>query len=319
MTLVFVEVAKSLRLVMEKNLEKRELFLTRLQGLYPTNYQTLETALSKDRLVTFRLTASAKEADVIGQLTALGLEILPGPFENSFIVSSSISQTEAFKTGQLYIQGLASMFAVMVLAPKPDDKILDLCAAPGSKTTLIAQTTKHSENITAVESNKSRFFALKKNMFEHGFGSAQVILGNAVVLPKQRPELLASFDKVLVDVPCSNEGLLRNIYTEPTVFKMWNPKLPKKLSFLQKKLLSAGISMLKPGGELVYSTCTYEKYENEDVVEWALKRFPAVTLLPISLSMPENFVAGLTPTTSLTRRILPTDVFDGFFVAKFRK
>jgi 16S rRNA C967 or C1407 C5-methylase (RsmB/RsmF family) len=321
MICAFVEAGRNTKTVMEKN--KKDLFLAKVRAIYPESFSELEKTLLTDSLVSFRIAAHANAAAVLGNLQSEDLAISAGPIENSFLVTGnesklSLSKTKVFSENKIYIQGLSSMFDVIALNPKPADLILDLCAAPGSKTTLISQMTNAPENITAVESNTNRFFALKKNLISQGFGAAQAFRMNAAILPKLRPEFIDHFDKVLADVPCSNEGLFRGARLNDSHFS-WNPKLSKKLPVLQKRLLAAGINMLKPGGTLIYSTCTYGLDENEKVVEWVLNRFPVMRIAPINIPLPSNFTGGLTEKTRDAIRILPTELFDAFFMCKFVK
>ena len=120
----------------------------------------------------------------------------------------------------------------------------------------------------------------------------------AVNLDKKYELFTNYFDKVLLDVPCSNEGLI--VLSEPETFEYWSPKKPRSLAQLQKKLVGSAVRMLTPGGSLVYSTCTFSKEENENIVTWALSRFKNMSLLEV-------------------KKILPDGLFTGFFAARFVK
>ena len=308
---------------------KQPLFISKLKQTYPLQCDEILQNISTSRYETFRInTLKTTAEEVLSTLDTLGFNIKPGPFSNSYINLSfpdkKVSQTNLPDTGAVYIQGLASMLAAVALSPRAADKILDLCAAPGSKTTHIGALTEGKAEIYAVETNSNRFNLMKKNFALYGLPNILTVKANAVAFPTIRSDLVNYFDKVLVDVPCSNEGNIRQL--DSYTFKFWNARLPKRLSQLQKKLLAAGLHMLKPGGELVYSTCTYSVEENEQVVDWALKHFSGISLLPINFSE-TNCVNGFaqwkdkTFDTTLTKtlRILPNEFFDGFFVAKFRK
>ena len=331
---VLAAVVRSTKTVMEQTpntqmkkdtANKKDLFISKVKEIYPN-----EDILSLGtRFETFRINTLANSSDeILKKLADLGFEIKPGPFTNSYINFSSpekkVSQTSLVDEHILYIQGLSSMLDAVVLNPKPNEKILDLCAAPGSKTTQIGIMAEGKAEIFAVETNSNRFNFMKKTFANYGLENIQTIKANAAALVNIRPDLLEYFDKVLVDVPCSNEGNIRDI--ENFDFKFWNPKLPKKLSQLQKKLLATGIKMLKRGGELIYSTCTYSLEENEQVIEWALKHFPEVQLETINF--PEkNFVTGFThwkekefgETIIKALRVLPNQYYAGFFIARFVK
>jgi NOL1/NOP2/sun family putative RNA methylase len=238
---------------------------------------------------------------VLSDLEEEGFTFNRAPIENSYTMIISpkrLSETIAFNNGLIYIQNLSSMLPVIELEPKKGEVILDLCAAPGSKTSQIAELTGNEAKITAVENNRNRFFALKSNLENLGVKNVNLLLENSRFLDKNHPEFIEQFNKILVDVPCSNEGLV--FLSVPKSFDKWNPKLPKHLSKLQKALIATGIKLLKKGGTMVYSTCTFSKEENEEVIEWALKKFPEMKLEKI-------------------KRIIPDEFFTGFFLAKLSK
>ncbi len=252
-------------------------------------------------------------------------EYKQGPFPNSFYVENSfdLTKTSAFANTELYIQGLSSMIPAIILDAKPGDKVMDMCAAPGSKSSQIANLTADKVNITCVDNNSARLFALKANLSAQNVRNFNIVRADAAGT-QYDPSFVNQFDKIIADVPCSNEGNIR-LYDEK-LLSNWNPKLAKKISKLQKIILASGIKALKKGGRLVYSTCTYSIEENEEVVDWALKHFEDVKLEPINLPI-SNAVEGLpgngkkTFDSSINRcvRVLPNDLFDGFFVASLLK
>lgn len=323
------EAERSTKTVMENDISKPELFAGRIKDIFGGRAGEVLESISHPRYETFRINVSI--AEVLGQLRELGFEIKEGPLPGSYINLSSfngmkISQTDFFKNGIVYVQGLSSMLDVVVLDPKPEEKILDLCASPGSKTSYIASMTGVPENIYAVENNSARFFSLKRNLALQGFDDVMTVKSNAVGLTDRYPEFLEFFDKILVDVPCSNEGNVRFVGKDP--LKFWNPKLPKKISMLQKKILGSGYNMLKPGGFMVYSTCTYSFEENEAVVNWALKKFPDIKVVEITPSFNElSYIRGLIqhrdekldPNLSKALRVLPGNYFDGFFISLLQR
>ena len=317
---------------MESNPSKPELFAGRIKDIFGGKAGEVLEAISHPRYETFRLNLNKDGVEeVLGQLGELGFEISEGPLPRSYVNLSSlngikISQTDLFKNGIVYVQGLSSMLDVVVLDPKPDEKILDLCASPGSKTSYIASMTGVPGNIYAVENNSARFFSLKKNLTLQGFDAVITVKSNAVGLANRYPEFNEFFDKILVDVPCSNEGNVRFVDKEP--LKFWNPKLPKKISMLQKKILASGYNMLKPGGFMVYSTCTYSFEENEAVINWALKKFANLEVIEIPLPSKDlSYIKGLTEhrgekldkRISNALRILPGNYFDGFFISLLQR
>ena len=284
--------------------DKKELFLQKLKNQFPGQYNQIVEAISKPFPLTFRINkTTADEISVLDNLKAQDFEIEKGPLENSFIVKSTptdkkLSETQEFETGQVYIQKLSSMLPATILNPKPNEKILDLCAAPGSKTTQIADLADNRVQIVAVENNRARAFKLKENLKKYGFENVTVINENAVLLPKTHSDFINYFDKILVDAPCSNEGQIT--LTDPKSIQHWHSKLAKKISKLQKRLLSSAVQMLKPQGTIVYSTCTFSIEENEDVIKWTISKFPYIKLIKQA-------------------RIFPDGQFTAFFYAMLQK
>lgn len=229
-----------------------------------------------------------------------------------------------FDNGEIYIQSLSSMLPVFILDPKPGEKILDMCASPGSKTTQINEITLKKAEITANEKQRSRFFKMKDTLKRYSGDNIKTILCDAKVLPFKYPEFKNYFDKILLDAPCSNEANLK--FFSMIDLKNWNPKLSKELSVLQKGLVNSACKMLKPGGTLVYSTCTYSVLENENVVDYALEKNPDLQILDFKINLP-NIKRGFKSfrdkdfddRVEKTVRILPDGYFSGFFIAKFSK
>ena len=308
------------------------MFVSKVKNVFGSGAEKILEGILHPRYETFRINLrKSGVGEALETLRMLGFEIKEGPVPGSFINLSSIndlkiSQTDLFKKGILYVQGLSSMLGVVVLDPKPDDKVMDLCASPGSKTSFMATLTGVPKNIYAVESNSGRFYSMKKNLAMQGYPDVVTVKANAAGLLNRYPVFREAFDRVLVDVPCSNEGNVR--FSAPDPLKFWNPKLPKKISMLQKKILASGYGMLKPGGYMVYSTCTYSFEENESVINWALKKFPDLDVMKINSRVKNlKYLKGLTeykgeetdPRISNTMRILPDNYFDGFFISLLQR
>lgn len=246
------------------------------------------------------------------------IENIPGSYK---IVNGieNAGKTIEFTIGKYYIQSLSSMIPPLMLNPQPLDKVLDCCAAPGSKTTQLAELMHKRGTLIANEPNISRLKALAHNVDK----MTSVNIG----ISKLKGELISKyldgfFDKSLVDVPCSALGILQK---KGEVSNWWNKNQVEKISSLQLKLLISAIKTLKVGGEIVYSTCTLTLEENELVINKVLEKYP-VELVEINL--PVKSVEGFTkyktsklnPNLSKTRRIIPWEInSEGFFVAKLRK
>jgi len=225
--------------------------------------------------------------------------------------------------GYYYIQELASMLPIIALKPREDEIFLDLCAAPGSKTTQATAEMKNTGSVFANEVSLGRLRILASNLERCGTTNTLITKKDGIILCKRFKELGIFPDKILVDAPCSGEGTLRSSYQ---TYLMWNEKTIKRLSKIQKRLVESAIEILKSGGEMIYSTCTHAPEENEEVVNWVLENFPEMKLQKIEL--PIKTRPGLTkwkdkkflPELKKCVRVYPHDNnTEGFFVAKFRK
>jgi len=223
--------------------------------------------------------------------------------------------------GKIYVQEAASMIPPLVLKPKPGEIILDMCAAPGSKTTQMAAMMKNEGLIVANDVSGQRLQSLGINLQRSGVVNSLITLMSGFSFKEM------SFDKILVDAPCSATGtIMRSVKTT----KMWNPKMVSHLAKMQKKLLEVAFSNLKSGGELVYSTCTMEPEENEGVISDFLSKHPEAKIKKIK----KSDLPGLKRSPAVLSfgkekfllevkeclRIWPQDnCTEGFFVAKLAK
>jgi len=221
--------------------------------------------------------------------------------------------------GLYYIQGLSSMIPALILSPNENDLVLDLCAAPGSKTTQLSEMMKNKGTLIANEIQLSRLKALVHNIERMNTVNAGVL--------HQKGELLSKiyenyFDKILVDAPCSGLGIIQK---KEEVIKWWDEKKVQVLADLQLRLLIAAIKMLKVGGEVVYSTCTLTAEENELIIDKILSKYP-VELMEIELPLTnhQGLISfkgeKLNPDLQKGKRIFPWEVgTDGFFIAELKK
>ena len=172
--------------------------------------------------------------------------------------------------GYYYVQDIASMLSIIALKPNKNEIILDLCASPGSKTTQIAAKVENTGTIIANDLSISRLQILSANLERCGVTNTIITRKDAIKFCEQVKKTGILFDKILLDAPCSGEGTLRSSYRTSL---MWNSNTIKSLSKLQKKMFKNAFEILKPQGEIVYSTCTHAPEENEEVVDFALKEF----------------------------------------------
>lgn len=227
-----------------------------------------------------------------------------------------LQKLEIYKEGKIYLQSLPSMIPPLVLAPAEGDRILDLTAAPGGKTTEMASIMNGKGYILANELDKLRCERLKYNVEMQGADIVEVVNGRGEKIGENYKE---QFDKVLLDAPCSGEGRF-TIYNIQS-YKQWSMKTVNELVKTQKKLFKSAYEALKPGGTLVYSTCTLNKLENEQIIDWALNNFNIKQEridLDIKQAVPA-FSNGFDKNVGKAIRILPSKDMEGFFVAKFTK
>ena len=233
-----------------------------------------------------------------------------------------LMETQWYKNGFLYLQSLSSMIPPVVLNPKPGDSILDITAAPGSKTTQMAAMMENTGEVIANDKSKVRLFKLKANLAILGVTNTKVLQLPGQFLWKKFPQY---FEKTLVDAPCSMEGRFQ--CDNPKSYQDWSTAKIDFLQNQQKFLLRSAISSTQVGGTIIYSTCTLAPEENEEVIDWILKKTNhAVELEDIHISNLETS-PGITKwknkifddSLSKTVRIYPTKVMEGFFVARLKK
>jgi NOL1/NOP2/sun family putative RNA methylase len=227
-------------------------------------------------------------------------------------------KTEDYFYGKIYIQEAASILPSLALNPKETDFVMDMCAAPGSKTTHLAQLMKNRGCIVANDTSYQRIKALMFNL--ELTGSLNVVVTE---MDATRLNIEDRFDRILIDAPCSCEGTIRKNWK---ALSRWHPKVCRFMGSRQKALLKVGARALKPGGTIIYSTCTLAPEENEAVVDYGINK--------IGLSVEKVDIKGLKTSECVTEwekekydeevkkcaRIWPQDNdTEGFFVAKLKK
>lgn len=230
-----------------------------------------------------------------------------------------LGKTIAHITGQYYIQSLSSAMPVLALEPQPGERVLDLCAAPGSKTSFIAAKMQNTGVLVANEIAANRTGILNFNIERLSIANTGVMNMAGEWLS---PRFAEYFDKILVDVPCSGLGI---VHKKGEVSNWWNAEVIEKLAQQQYKLLYAALRMLQPGGCIVYSTCTLSLEENEMVLDKILKKMP-VELVEFALPVHtqsgiiHHHEAELHESVAMSKRMIPWEnQSEGFFVAKLRK
>lgn len=229
--------------------------------------------------------------------------------ENGFYIKDGARPGAAFQhdLGAFYLQEASAMVSASVLNAQPGEKILDLCAAPGGKTTQVAAAMKGEGLLVSNEPVPNRAKILAENLERMGMVNAIAVCAYPDQLAKKWPGF---FDAILVDAPCSGEGMFRR---EPASRDEWQPGSPAGCAKRQAEILDEAAKMLRPGGRLVYSTCTFNRMENEGSICDFLKRHPEFS--------PEEFeLDGIGRSECGMLRVWPHRVRgDGHFVARLRK
>lgn len=255
-------------------------------------------------------TLKISEKELVARLKANKVKLTRIPFlDHGYFVESefSLGSSPEYLQGYYFIQEAASQIPVKVLDPKQEELVLDMAAAPGAKTTQIVQQMQNKGKIVALDIEFKRLHALKNNLERMGAKNCIAYQKDA----KYAADLGVNFDKVLLDAPCSgNFAADKDWLVKRTIEGVKNKAKE------QKKLIEAAINVLKKSGILVYSTCSLEPEENEEVVEFALDNFDIeLEKIDIGIGNP-----GLTERTKLCRRLWPNKTgTQGFFVAKLRK
>ncbi|OLR64130.1 16S rRNA (cytosine(967)-C(5))-methyltransferase RsmB [Peptoniphilus porci] len=212
-------------------------------------------------------TLKTNKKDLMKNLKDLGFEIRETTYENALNILNpkGIIDTEFFKKGQFYVQDLGSILVSTFLNPKEESKVLDLCAAPGGKTTHLSEIMNNTGEIIACDKSKGKIKLIEENAERLGAKNIKTMVNDARVLNES---FLNKFDYVLVDAPCSGTGLYRK---KPDI--KWNKSIEdiRELSKIQIEILEKAKNYVKDKGKILYSTCSLSKIENEDVINEFLK------------------------------------------------
>ena len=313
----------------EKLAHKRALLLDRTCAALDIDQTAAKGLFSTERLSSFRINRLKvdDELSLLAELATAGWSGMQSAFYDHgygiAIGRSAVVNSEAAKDGRIFIQNQASWLPVLALDPQPSEKILDICAAPGGKASHIAELTENQAELWVNDNSRVRLFKLRSNFSRLGVRYNEQTMYGIDRLPHVLP--LASFDKILLDAPCSGEGLL-NI-TRDKDFEYWSLAQIKRLQQLQKKGITAAWKLLKPGGTLVYSTCTMAPEENEAVVDYLLFRNDDAQLRALNLQQPPNQYPAVQSWNgrpyksdlSNCLRLAPSAYVEAFFVAKITK
>lgn len=296
-------------------------FVEKLYEMYsPLTVDKILSGMNGERNTTIRVnTIKSNIYEVMNTLkeNAIKFDRVPW-FSEALVIKNTnekqLQKLEIYEQGKIYLQSLSSMVPPLVLKPVKSEKILDLTAAPGSKTTQMAAIMENKGYILANELDALRCERLKFNIEKQGAKIVEINNGRGETIGKKYE---GYFDKVLLDAPCSGEG--RFLANDAKTYRSWSEKTVQELAKLQKKLLKSAYQAAKPQGIIVYSTCTLNKEENENILEWAIDELN-VKLLDIDLKIKNSVgVSSENKVIQKALRILPSKETEGFFIAKLKK
>lgn len=233
-----------------------------------------------------------------------------------------VRDSDLFADGLVYIQNAASWLPVLALDAQAGDAVLDVCAAPGGKTSHIAASTGNKASITANDNSRPRLAKLRANLDRLGVTEYETTLYDAAQLARKLEG--QTFDRILLDAPCSGEGMM--YYSRDKDFATWSVAQIHRLQALQKRILSQAWRLLEPGGRLVYSTCTMAPEENEAVIDYFLRKNEDAELIPYAIELANTVSPVLNwndksydSRISGTLRLKPSEQIEAFFVCILEK
>ena len=305
------------------------IFLRRLRSIVgDSHFDSVVRSFAIPKKTAFRVnTLKANPPDVVVELSRIGVPAHSVEWcKHAFWVEpeqrEALTHSSPATDGRIYVQGLSSILATLILDPRPGEWNLDLAAAPGGKATHIVALMNNDGKLSVVEPIRKRMYRLADNLKRMGSQISKTYLMDGRKAGRKVP---GRFDRVLLDAPCSSESRMRA--DDPDSCRYWSLRKIREQSRKQAGLIESALSTLKPGGTLLYCTCSFAPEENEFVVSWLLEAAgDGVEVAPIELPL-DHWQPGLTrfgdhefhPAVTATRRILPTAWFDGFFLAKIVK
>ena len=266
----------------------------------------------------FSATANRREL----RLSLAMVDGLPEALTLPYAERDALTHHAGSEDGRLYVQDLASQWSAHALDAQPGETILDLAAAPGGKTGFIAARMANTGSLSAVEPVRDRFFRMTQNLKRLGVTNVKFYMKDGRTVGRL---VAGRFDRVMLDAPCSSEA--RFDPRDPGSFSHWSERKVQEVSRKQRALILSGFEALRPGGLMVYSTCSYAPEENEAVVAHLLSQVGGqAELLPLDLPGAVA-IEGLTrwadepfpEALRQTRRLLPAGASHGFYIARIRK
>ena len=268
------------------------------------------------RVVTLRANPLKTDAQTVRErLAAQDIETSPVPwYADAMIVrgarEDALTGLDLYERGEIYLQSLSSMIPPLLLGARPGENVLDMAAAPGGKTTQIAALTGNQAMVTACEMNKIRAERLRYNVQRQG--ATRVTVMN---IDSRNLDDLFSFDRILLDAPCSGSGTVQ--LGSPRSKGQFSREFLSRTTKQQEALLHKALRLLRPGCEMIYSTCSVLAQENEEIVSRVLRKTGAL-IVPLELAAFDS-VPRLSVSIPGTLCVAPDELHEGFFVAKIRR
>lgn len=252
-------------------------FETRMQELLKDEFEDYMKTYEEKPLKGLRVNTLKISTEEFEKIAPFELKPIPWTSNGYYFDAEKVQPAKHpyYLAGLYYIQEPCAMTPARILPVEPGDRVLDLCAAPGGKSTELAAKLKGEGILVSNDISHSRARALLKNLELFG-------VKNAIVL-SESPERLSEkleeyFDKILIDAPCSGEGMFRK---DPAIMKTWEAQGVEPYSKLQKQILDSAVKMLKPGGKMVFSTCTFSPEENEQSIQYVLEHYPEFSVVKV--------------------------------------
>jgi 16S rRNA (cytosine1407-C5)-methyltransferase len=311
----------------DKTEQKKQQWVERTATVLGVSEETTRHLLSVPRQQSVRInTLQADVANTVKQLKTLGWSGTPFMWsEGCYTVKKgleSIRDSELAQNGTVYIQNAASWLPVLALGVRPNDTILDVCAAPGGKTSHVAALGANQVSITANDNSRPRLAKLRSNLERLNVENVEYTLFDATQLSKKLDGI--QFDKILLDAPCSGEGMMTIDNNKD--FNSWSVAHIKRLQQLQKRILVQAWQLLKPGGTLVYSTCTMAPEVNEAVIDYLFRHNQNAEIQLFKTDLKNKVPAVLEwngkkfdERIKFTTRLIPSPEVEAFFVCKLTK
>lgn len=246
-----------------------------MKSLLKDEYDDYLACFDSPQIHSLRVNTSKISVDRFKEIFPYNLEQVPWCKDGFYFDDLSISKHPYYYAGLYYLQEASAMLPAEVLPIEEGDIVLDACAAPGGKSLKLLDKLNNTGLLISNDISISRANALLRNIERAGFSNYYVIAKDIIELEEHFPKY---FDKILLDAPCSGEGMFRK---EPTGIEYWSPEYPAECANRQQKILASAMKMLKPGGTIVYSTCTFAPEEDEQNISWLLNNYPDLKLIPI--------------------------------------